>query len=159
MAPTVTTTVPHATFAVSAYRGASVHNYAGQLLGKVDDFTLDFDSGRIAYVIVSVGGFLGIGDKLYAVPWEFFAIRPDEHAFYVDIEKELLLDGPNFEHGQWPDVGDTVWIEQIRAHYAQKPYWNSDVTDAGDYVGDDLIDKPNRDRIPNTLSTDLHDQH
>jgi sporulation protein YlmC with PRC-barrel domain len=137
----------HAIYAAGAFKGAVVYNYAGQTLGKVDEFVLDFDSGRITYVVISLGGFLGLGDKLFAIPWELVAIRPDEHAFYADVEKQLLIDAPSFDRKNWPGMSDSAWAENIRAHYAQKPYWNSDITDAGDYVGDDLVDKPDRDRI------------
>jgi len=143
----VSPAISHGIFATGAFKGAMVRNFAGETLGKVDEFVLDFDTGRVAYVIVSVGGFLGIGDKLFAVPWEYFSVRPDEHTLYVDIDKQMLLDAPNFERNRWPEMTDEAWANQIHRHYSQKPYWNSDVTDAGDYVGDDKFDKPDRDRI------------
>lgn len=133
--------------AASSLRGARVRNFAGEDLGRVDEFVIDLDSGRITYVVVSMGGFLGIGDKLYAVPWELFSTHPGDHEFFLDVEKQMLLDAPGFERNRWPDMGDPAWAAAIHAHYAQKPYWNSDITDAGDYVGDDRLDKPDRDRI------------
>src|SRR5258708_756370 len=87
----------HHVHAASTWTGARVHNFAGQDLGKVDDFVLDFDSGRIAYVVVSVGGFLGLGDKLFAVPWDLFSVRTEDHVLFLDMEKQMLLDGPSFE--------------------------------------------------------------
>ncbi len=134
-------------FAAVPLKGALVRNYAGQDLGKLDDFVLDFDSGRIAYVTVSVGGFLGVGDKLFVIPWEFCSLRADEHTLYADVEKQLLLDSPSIDHGHWPNMGDPGWAERIHSHYAQKPYWNSDITDSGDYVGNNLLDNPDRDRV------------
>jgi len=147
MTPSVHPSISHAIFSTSAFKGAPVPNFAGEVLGTVDEFVLDFDAGRVAYVVVSVGGFLGVGEKLYAVPWELFSIRADEHVLFVDIDKQMLLDAPGFERSRWPDMTDEQWAEEIHAHYAQKPYWNSDVTDAGDYVGNDTFDKPDRDRI------------
>lgn len=147
MGPSLSPETMHGIYAAGSFKGAPVNNYAGQTLAKVDEFVLDFDAGRIAYVIVSIGGFLGVGDKLYAVPWELFSIRPDEHAFYIDVDKQQLIDAPSFDRKSWPDMSDTAWADGIHAHYAQKPYWNSDITDAGDYVGNDLLDKPDRDRI------------
>jgi hypothetical protein len=125
-------------------KGAHVRNFAGEDLGKVDELVVDFDSGRIAYVIVAVGGFLGIGEKLHAVPWDLFTVRMDDHEFLVDVDKQMLLDAPGFERGQWPDMGDARWGDGIRSHFSQKPYWNSDITDAADYTGDDRYDKPDR---------------
>jgi|SRR6516165_3718536 sporulation protein YlmC with PRC-barrel domain len=137
----------HRILAAGSLRGARVRNFAGEDLGKIDEFVVDFDTGRITYVIVSMGGFLGIGDKLFAAPWELFSAHPGDHEFFLDVEKQMLLDSPGFERNRWPDMGDPEWVETIHSHYAQKPYWNSDITDAGDYVGDDRLDKSDRDRI------------
>ena len=143
----VSATTNRRMLAISTLRGSHVGNCAGEELGKVDDFVVDLESGRIAYVIVSLGGFLGIGDKLVPVPWEFFSFRTEDHELFVDVEKQMLLDAPSFERSKWPDLGDEAWVGRIHGHFAQKPYWNSDITDAGDYVGDDRLDNPDRDRI------------
>jgi sporulation protein YlmC with PRC-barrel domain len=144
--PHSATNSAHRAVAAGALKGERVHNYAGEDLGKVDDLVLDLGSGRIAYVIISLGGFLGIGDKLFAVPWELFAERPGEPRLFLDVDRQMLVDAPSFERSKWPDMGD-AWAAAIHSHYAQKPYWNSDITDAGDYIGDDRHDKPDRDRI------------
>jgi len=137
----------HRVHAVSALKGARVHNFAGEDLGKVDDFVMDFDSGRVAYVVVAVGGFLGMGDRLFPVPWDLFTTRTEDHEFFLDVEKQMLLDAPAFDRSNWPDMGDQAWAAELTAHYSQKPYWNSDITEAGDYTGDDRLDKSDRDRI------------
>ena len=137
----------HRVLAVSTLRGTRVHNFAGEVLGKVDEFVVDLGSGRISYVVLSLGGFLRIGDKLFPVPWELFSTRAENHEFFLDMDKQMLLDAPSFERTRWPDMEDAAWASNIHAHYAQKPYWNSDITDAGDYVGNDLLDKTDRDRI------------
>jgi sporulation protein YlmC with PRC-barrel domain len=133
--------------ATSALKGSRVGNFAGEDLGKVDDLIIDVATGRLAYVIVSLGGFLGIGDKLFAVPWELFTVRAEDHEFLLDIEKQMLHDAPYFERSKWPDMSDGAWAETIHSHFAQKPYWNSDVTCAGDYAGNDRLDKADRDRV------------
>jgi sporulation protein YlmC with PRC-barrel domain len=65
--------------ATSALKGSRVGNFAGEDLGKVDDLVVDVTTGRLRFVIVSIGGFLRIGDKLYAVPWELFTVRAADH--------------------------------------------------------------------------------
>jgi sporulation protein YlmC with PRC-barrel domain len=137
----------HRILAAGSLKGTKVHNFAGEDLGKVDDFVLDLDSGRIAYVVLSIGGFLGIGDRLHAVPWELFSTTKQDHDLFIDVEKQMLIDAPFFERSAWPAFDDPEWSARLHAHYAQKPYWNSDITDAGDYTGDDRIDKSDRDRI------------
>jgi sporulation protein YlmC with PRC-barrel domain len=133
--------------AAGALKGSRVGNFAGQDLGKVDDLVIDVNTGRPGYVIVAMGGFLGIGDKLFAVPWELFTVRASDHEFLLDIEKQMLLDAPSFERSKWPDMSDAKWTAELHSHFAQKPYWNSDITPAGDYIGDDRLDKPDRERI------------
>jgi sporulation protein YlmC with PRC-barrel domain len=133
--------------AISALKGSRVGNFAGEDLGKVDDLVIDIASGRLGYVIVAQGGFLGIGDKLFAVPWELFTVRAADHEFLLDVEREMLLDAPSFERSHWPDMSDDAWASAIHSHFAQKPYWNSDITAAGDYTGDDRLGKSDRDRL------------
>lgn len=133
--------------AAGALKGSRVGNFAGEDLGKVDDLVVDVATGRLAYVIVSMGGFLGIGDKLFAVPWELFTVRAADHEFLLDVEKQMLRDAPSFERSKWPNMSDDAWAAQVRSHFAQKPYWNSDITDAGDYTGDNRLDKSDRDRL------------
>jgi hypothetical protein len=124
-----------------------VGNFAGEDLAKVDDFVVDIASGNIRYVILSMGGFLGINDKLRALPWELFTVRAADHEFLIDMEKQMLQDAPAFERSHWPDMSSEAWAAAVQAHFAQKPYWNSDITIAGDYAGDDRFDKPDRDRV------------
>ena len=125
----------HRVLATSTLKGSRIFNFAGEELGKVDDLVVDLDSGRLSYVVVSLGGFLGIRDKLFAVPWDLFSARPGDHQFYLDMDKQMLLDGPSFERSRWPDMSDAGWAAEIHSHYAQKPYWNSEITDASQYVG------------------------
>jgi hypothetical protein len=131
-------------WASCAVKEARVCNFSGEELGKVDEFVIDFDIGRIAYVVVAVGGFIGIGEKLFAVPWELFSIRADDHAFFLDVENQMLLDAPGFDKSRWPDMADASWGARIHSHFARKPYWESDITEAGDYAGDAPIAKPVR---------------
>ncbi len=126
--------------------GDRVRNPQGEDLGKVEEIMIDLDSGRVAYVVVSFGGFLGIGDKLFAVPWEAFAIDTGEHEFVLDVDKQTLESAPGFDKNNWPDMADTSWAANIHTHYGQKPYWDRDITPSGDYTGDDRIDKPDRER-------------
>ena len=70
--------------------GDRVVNTRGEDLGKITDIMLDVQRGRIAYAVLSVGGFLGIGDKLFAVPWGAVALDIERKCFVLDIEKDRL---------------------------------------------------------------------
>ena len=89
----------------STLAGDSVRNGAGEDLGKVDELMIDIPSGRIAYAVLSFGGFLGMGNKLFAVPWNALRVDEDEHCFILDID--TLEDLERFERNtghalRWP---------------------------------------------------------
>jgi sporulation protein YlmC with PRC-barrel domain len=89
-------------------------------IGEVDDLVLDSDNGTIRYAAVSVGGFLGIGDKLVAVPWKAFECRKDEDGnsyLSLDTTKEKLEKAPGFDQDNWPDFGNQTWSTENDRHY------------------------------------------
>ena len=130
----------------TALAGDGVRNSGGEDLGKIEEIMIDLDGGRIAYVVLSFGGFLGIGDKLFAVPWEALTLNSDEHEFILNVDKKVLESAPGFDKDNWPDMADPSWGSEIHGHYGTKPSRESSFTDTKEYVGDDRIDQPNRDR-------------
>jgi sporulation protein YlmC with PRC-barrel domain len=104
--------------------GDRVRNRAGEDLGSVEEIMLDLQSGRVAYVVLSFGGFLGIGDKLFAVPWESLVLNTADHEFMLDVDKQTLENAPGFDKENWPDMADPNWGSQIHSHYGREPYWN-----------------------------------
>jgi len=123
--------------AASTLKGDRVRNTAGEHLGSIDEIMIDLSSGRVAYAVLSFGGFLGIGDKLFAVPWQALRIDEGEHEFVLDVSRESLEKAPGFDKSNWPDMADSEFGTRIYQHYGKTPYWVHDVTDAGDYVGDE----------------------
>jgi len=123
--------------------GDRVRNSAGEDLGKVEEIMIDLASGRVAYVVLSFGGFLGIGDKLFAVPWSALRIDEGEHQFVLDVDRHTLENAPGFDKDNWPDMADPSFGSSIHKHYGRTPYWEHDVTEAGDYIGDNR--QTNRD--------------
>jgi len=119
-----------------------VRNSAGEDLGRIEEIMIDIPSGCIAYVVLSFGGFLGMGDKLFAVPWGSLRLDEDAHEFILDENRETLESAPGFDKDHWPDFADSTFGTTIHHHYGRTPYWEHDVTDAGDYTGDDR--QPNR---------------
>jgi sporulation protein YlmC with PRC-barrel domain len=114
-----------------------VRNRAGEGIGKVEQIMVDIPSGHVAYVVLSFGGFAGIGDKLFAIPWNALRLDEDEHEFVLDIDRNTLDNAPGFEKDAWPDMADPAFSAAVHEHYGKTPYWQHDVTDAGNYVGDD----------------------
>lgn len=122
--------------AASTITGDHVRNTAGEDLGRIEEVMLDILTGRIAYAVLSFGGFLGIGDKLFAVPWKALQIDTAEHEFILDIPRQTLETAPGFDKKNWPDMADPEFSGPIHRFYNQQPYWEQNFTEAGDYIGD-----------------------
>lgn len=80
-----------------------VVNTAGEGIGKIEDYMIDLQSGCIAYAVLSFGGFMGIGDKLFAIPWNSIQVDQRAERFIVDVSKERLDNAPGFDKNNWPD--------------------------------------------------------
>jgi sporulation protein YlmC with PRC-barrel domain len=103
--------------------GDRVRNAAGDDLGKVHEIMLDVARGRLAYAVLSFGGFLGIGDKLFAVPWSAMTFDQQAHEFVLDVPREVLESAPGFDKDNWPDMADPGYGSKIFSHYGKTPYW------------------------------------
>jgi sporulation protein YlmC with PRC-barrel domain len=111
--------------------GDKVRNPEGQDLGQIKELMIDLDYGRIAYAVLSFGGFLGMGDKLFAIPWEALSLKADEHVFVLDVAKELLEGAPGFDKDNWPDNAqyESGWLLGIYDYYDYPPYWETQGTE------------------------------
>lgn len=125
-------TDPEKTFrrvlSASTLAGDSVRNSAGDDLGKVDEIMIDIPSGKIAYAVLSFGGVMGMGNKLFAVPWSALKVDEDEKCFILEMDKKTLEDAPGFDKSQWPDMADTGYATEVYEFYGATPYWDEEVT-------------------------------
>ena len=105
--------------------GDEVRNYEGESLGRIEDFMIDLESGKIAYAVLSFGGILGVGNKLFAVPWPSLRLNLEDKVFEMKADKELLKDAPGFDKDDWPDIGEPedTWLISVYEFYKQPPYW------------------------------------
>lgn len=103
--------------------GDSVVNAVGEDLGKIEAIMLDVPRGRVAYAVLSFGGFLGLGDKLFAIPWEALTLDAERECFILDIEKDRLKNAPGFDKDHWPAMADLQWASNIHTYYGSRPYW------------------------------------
>ncbi len=108
--------------------GNKVVNTAGEQLGTMKELMIDLDDGLIAYAVLSFGGFLGLGDKLFAIPWEALTLNPDDQTFILDVDKEVLEDAPGFDKEHWPDNAkyEAGWLLRVYEYYGYSPYWMPD---------------------------------
>ena len=106
--------------------GSDVKNLQGNKLGDIKELVVDPDRGRIVYAVLSVGGFLGIKDKLFAVPWTALNLSRDKEYYTLDIDKEKLKGAPGFDRKAWPDMADQHWRADVYKYYNQKPEWQQE---------------------------------
>lgn len=110
--------------------GMNVQNNAEEDLGEIEDLAIDPRTGKIEYAAVSMGGFLGLGDKLFAVPWTAIECRPEEGATaeageadkvaVLDVDKETLKNAEGFDQDNWPDMSNERWKQENDRHFQAK---------------------------------------
>lgn len=103
--------------------GDTVRNRADEEIGKVEEIMIDMQTGRVAYVVLSAGGFLGIGDKYFAVPWGLIEVDTARHGVIADLDKQTIEDAPGFDKDNWPDSSDLSWLNDVYVYYRHEPYW------------------------------------
>jgi sporulation protein YlmC with PRC-barrel domain len=103
--------------------GKKVVNFGGEIVGEIEEVVIDSAAARVTYAIMSFGGFLGIGDKLFAVPWVSLTYDRMRDAYVMKADKELLKNAPGFDKDNWPDMSDPTRLSQIYKYYNSEPYW------------------------------------
>ena len=103
--------------------GKPVQNPDGERLGEVQDLAIDGEHGRVAYVVLSFGGFLGMGEKWFAIPTESLTLPKSAKHFVLAMEKDRLKSAPGFNKDKWPAMGDSKWGMQTHEFYGVQPYW------------------------------------
>jgi sporulation protein YlmC with PRC-barrel domain len=101
--------------------GNDVCNDKREDLGEIKEIMLDVRSGRVCYAVLSFGGFLGMGEKLFAVPWDALTLDTKHKRFVLNVERDRLKDAPGFDKGKWPDMADQSWVKEIHSYYGTKP--------------------------------------
>lgn len=104
----------------SKLMGMSVFNDKGEKIGRVDDIVLDAEKGKIRYAALSFGGFLGLGDKLFAIPWNSFRYttnREGEYSLFLGVDEATLRNAPGFDEDAWPDFANQELTKAIDQHY------------------------------------------
>lgn len=105
--------------------GTPVQNPAGENLGHIRAIMLDVKRGCIAYAVLDFGGFLGIGDKYFAMPWHGFTLNTAREVIIMDVPKERLENAEGFDKDDWPDLTDPEFARRIYTYYGVDPYWET----------------------------------
>ena len=108
----------------SSLNGTNVRNLQGENIGDIKDLMIDWKNGKVVYAVLSFGGFLGLGDKLFAIPLESFTFESPEHNEFavLDISKEKLENAPGFDKDVWPQNANFTFIDSVYSHYGYEPY-------------------------------------
>ena len=101
--------------------GDSVVNGQDENLGDIKEIMLDMRSGQVAYAVLAFGGFLGMGEKLFAVPWQALQLDTANKRFVLGVDKAKLQNAPGFDPSAWPDMTDVGWSNQIHSFYGTDP--------------------------------------
>ena len=99
--------------------GDSVVNAQREDPGKLEDIMIDMSNGRIEYGVLSFGGFLGMGDKLFAVPFDQFTVDTAKKRLILNVDKEKLKNAPGFDQNNWPNFADTTFRQEVTSFYGR----------------------------------------
>ena len=97
--------------------GNDVYNKDGEDLGDIKELMIDMASGKVAYAVLSFGGVLGMGDKLFAVPWAALALDTANKRFTLNVLKDALKEAPGFNKDRWPAMSDKTWARGVHKFY------------------------------------------
>ncbi|GJH14194.1 PRC-barrel domain-containing protein [Caballeronia novacaledonica] len=111
--------------AASTLEDTTVITSDAEDVGKIKEVMLDVRSGRIAYAVLSSGGFLGMGDTLRAIPWGALTLDTDQKVFRVDMTAERIRSEPGFDKDHWPAMADIGWGSSLHEYYNRTPYWST----------------------------------
>lgn len=100
-----------------------VKNTAKEDLGEITEVVLDKQTGKVAYVVLESGSFLGMGGKLFALPWNSIRYSANDECFILDVDKERFKKAPGFNKDHWPDLADKTYGTTVSTFYGTRPYW------------------------------------
>lgn len=101
--------------------GTAVYGANGERIGSIKRIILEKRGGRVAYAVLSFGGFLGVGDDYYPLPWEKLTYDESLDGYRIDLTKEQIEGAPRLadDDGNWyRDNGRNVYD-----FYGVPPYW------------------------------------
>jgi sporulation protein YlmC with PRC-barrel domain len=106
--------------------GSAVYNQAGEKIGEVEDIAIDKRTGKVAYAILSFGGFLGMGEKHQPLPWSALDYDRERDGYVIDVTEEFLRLAPKLDTSELSGWDDTAQRDTFHSYYAPmgaRPYW------------------------------------
>ena len=103
--------------------GTAVMNRQGEKLGSIESVMIEKRSGRVAYAVMSFGGFLGIGDQHHPVPWSSLTYDTNAGGYVIDADRARLQGAPAYKGSETPNWSDRQWGQRVHQYYGVRPYW------------------------------------
>lgn len=115
-----TTHPNHAMISSEDVHNTDVYGVGDASVGTIDHLMIDKSSGRIAYAVMSFGGFLGLGSSHYPIPWSALKYDTALQGYRTSITESQLRDAPSFSDDAW---GDRSWDQKVHDHYGTPTYY------------------------------------
>jgi hypothetical protein len=128
--------------------GMTVKNRQDETLGKVSDFAVDLESGRIVVVVIASGGFLGMGQEFSAVPPTALGVNADRDALELDTNKDQLSAAPRFKSNEWPDFTEPGYVGSVYRAYQVEPYFHTTATAQPEHTRHNVRDRGDQTLTP-----------
>ncbi|HYF69852.1 MAG TPA: PRC-barrel domain-containing protein [Ohtaekwangia sp.] len=109
--------VPVRRLTATSIIGDKVENPRGQSMGKIDNLMVNLLDGQIEYAVIEFDSFLGIGGKLFAIPFQELQIDPVKEIFILNRDKNYLKDIPGFDKTHWPDTNAHTYFNEVNTHW------------------------------------------
>ncbi|MEN7529501.1 PRC-barrel domain-containing protein [Cupriavidus sp. DL-D2] len=109
--------------AASSLDSTKVYSSDDEHVGEIKEIMIDVQAGRVAYAVLTTGGFLGIGDTLHAIPWSALVMDTDAKCFRIGLTADRIKDAPGFNKDSWPSMADPQWGAAVYKYYERDPYW------------------------------------
>jgi sporulation protein YlmC with PRC-barrel domain len=97
--------------------GDSVENPQGDNLGKIDNLMINVNTGQVEYAVIQFGGFLGVGEKLFAIPFDELEVDEEKEIFILNRDKEYIKQSPGFDSTHWPATNDHSYFNNVNTYY------------------------------------------
>lgn len=108
----------------TSFYGDAVYDVGGRFLGEIEELIVDLPSGRVAYALMAAGGFLGMGRKLFAIPWGAITVDRAYRRCVINTDLERLIDAPGIDGDPLPRMADPGWAMELHVYFGCKPYWD-----------------------------------
>ncbi len=120
----MSTSIARDQLSASSITGDEIKNRRDESLGTVHDLMIDCTEGRVAYVVMSSGGFLGMGNKLFAIPMTALKLDKENKCLRLDADKKTFENAQGFDKNNWPNMADQKWEDATHKSFGVRPYWH-----------------------------------